>query len=98
MLLDITSAAPITSALINLFKLAWPTAPMWAIVAVSLVAGIGGAFVVTLAQGQAITTQLAAQDTLIGITVAVAASGLDRLSSTAQARRDRAQNGALQTT
>lgn len=90
MLLETAAVAPVASALINLFKLGWPAAPSWALMLISLVAGIGGAFVVSLAQGQLITTQLAAQDVLVGILVAVAASGLDRLSVVAQSKRDAA--------
>lgn len=89
-LLDTITVTPIASALINLFKLGWPSAPSWALALVSLIAGIGGAFVASLAQGQSLTTQLAAQDVIVGVLVAVAASGLDRLSVAAQSKRDAA--------
>lgn len=89
-LLETAAVTPVVSALVNLFKFGWPTAPSWALVLVSLLAGIGGAFVVSLAQGHILTAQLAAQDTIVGILVAVAASGLDRLSTAAQATRESA--------
>lgn len=89
-LLETAAVTPVVSALVNLFKFGWPAAPSWALALVSLLAGIGGAFIVSLAQGHAITTQLAAQDAIVGVLVAVAASGLDRLSSAAQATRESA--------
>lgn len=90
-LLEPVAVTPIVSALVNLFKFGWPTAPSWALALVSLLAGVGGAFVVSLAQGHLLTTQIAAQDVIVGVLVAVAASGLDRLSTAAQAGRDAAK-------
>ena len=90
-LLETAAVTPVVTALVNLFKFAWPAAPSWALALVSLLAGVGGAFVVSLAEGHILTTQLAAQDVVLGILVAVAASGLDRLSTAAQATRDAAR-------
>lgn len=89
-LLETAAVTPVVSALVNLFKFGWPKAPSWALALVSLLAGIGGAFAVSLAEGHVLTTQLAAQDVVLGILVALAASGLDRVATAAQAGRDAA--------
>lgn len=90
-LVETAAVAPVVSALVNLFKFALPAAPSWAIALVSLLAGIGGAFIVSLALGHILTTQLAAQDTVLGVLVALAAAGLDRGAAAAQAQREAAQ-------
>ena len=90
MLLETAAVTPVVSALVNLFKFGLPKAPRWVLALVSLVAGIGGAFIVSLAEGHILTTQLAAQDVVLGILVALAASGLDRVAAAAQATRDAA--------
>lgn len=92
-LIETAAAAPLASALVNLFKHAWPTAPAWALVLVSLAVGIGGMFVVSLAEGHILTAQLAAQDAIQGVAVALAASGLDRVATAAQTRRDEGRIG-----
>lgn len=89
-LLETAAVTPVVSALVNLFKFGWPKAPSWALALVSLLAGIGGAVAVSLAEGHVLTTQLMAQDTVLGILVALAASGLDRVATAAQAGRDAA--------
>lgn len=86
-LVETSAAASIAVALVNLFKFARPEAPSWALALVSLIVGIGATFVVSLASGEIVTTQLAAQNVLQGVAVAMVAAGLDRVSAAASQTR-----------
>ena len=90
-IVETSAAASIAVALVNLAKFAWPTMPRWALAMISLVVGIGGTFVVSMAGGEAITSQLAAQNVLQGVTVALFAAGLDRMGVAAEQTRTVAQ-------
>ncbi len=89
--IEAAAVLPLASALVNLAKYGFPTAPSWLLMLVSLVGGIGGSCVVSLASGHILTTQLAAQDVVVGVGVALAAAGLDRAAVGAQSARDDAQ-------
>lgn len=86
-LVETAAAMPFATALVNLFKFAWPAAPSWALALVALLVGVGATFVVSLATGAVVTSQLAAQNVLQGVAVAMAASGLDRLGAAASQTR-----------
>lgn len=90
-LVETAAATPVATALVNLFKFAWPAAPSWALALVSLLVGVSATFVVSLASGAVITSQLAAQNVLQGVAVAMLAAGVDRLGTAAQATRDAAK-------
>lgn len=89
--IETAAVLPLASALVNLVKYGLPTAPAWALMLVSLVGGIGGSCVVSLAAGHVLTTQLLAQDVVVGVGVALAAAGLDRAAVGADRTRTVAQ-------
>lgn len=76
--IEAAAVLPLASALVNLAKYGFPTAPSWLLMLVSLIGGIGGACVVSLASGHVLGVQLLAQDIIVGVGVALAAAGLDR--------------------
>lgn len=84
------SAAALASLLVNLFKLALPSAPSWALVAVALAAGIGAELLVALGSGVVLDAPAAATHIVLGIFAAGAAAGLDRTAVAAAAKREAA--------
>lgn len=84
------SAAALASLLVNLFKLALPAAPSWALVAVALAAGIGAELLVALGSGVVLDAPALATHIVLGIFAAGAAAGLDRTAVAAAAKREAA--------
>jgi len=89
--LETVSAAAVATLLTNLFKLAWPTAPAWALVTVALLVGIGSSILVSLQGGTALTPQTLAGMMLQGIIAAGGAAGIDSTSQAANTKRTVAQ-------
>lgn len=85
--LTLGTAATATSLVVSIFKFGWPCAPSWAIALVSVLSGIGLAFVVALGQGDVLTQQTTAQSILAGIFAAAAAAGVSRADQSAEVKR-----------
>lgn len=81
------AAAIVAGYLVALWKMAQPTAPSWALVVVSLVAGIGSSFLIAVAEGAVLTAQVGAQIGIQGVAAAAIAAGLTRTDSAAEAKR-----------
>jgi hypothetical protein len=69
------TAATATMYLVSLFKLGWPAAPSWAVVLCAFLAGEAASFLVSLAQGQVMTSQQAAVTAIAGVFAAATAAG-----------------------
>jgi hypothetical protein len=78
LILETSTAALAANVLVTLGKLAWPTMPSWALVALALFAGLSTTFLVSLAGGEVLTTQSAAANILQGLFAAATAAGVDR--------------------
>lgn len=90
-IVETSAASVLTSYLVSLFKLAWPTVPSWALVIAALASGLASALLISLAGGEALTTPVIATNVLQGIGAAAIAAGLTRTDQAAQGKRDVAQ-------
>ena len=81
------SAATIAGLLTSLAKFGFPNLPSYAILVVSLVAGIGASFLVSIASGDAQSVQQAAQSIILGILAAATAAGISRADRSSDEKR-----------
>jgi hypothetical protein len=88
------SAGAVSTILTNLYKMAMPTAPSWALVLMALFIGVWSAVLVGLANGAVLDIQTIAGMILQGTIAAGGAAGIDQISKTASAKREAAQEGA----
>ena len=86
-IIEAGAATTATTVLVNLFKLAWPAAPSWALVVAALLCGLGTAVLISLSGGEAPTIQGSAGMALQGIFAAAAAAGLDQTGQVANVKR-----------
>jgi hypothetical protein len=86
-IVETASSAAVATLLTNLFKLAWPSAPGWALVMVALLVGVGASLLVGVAGGAQLTPQVLAGLVLQGTIAAGGAAGLDSASQAAAAKR-----------
>ena len=77
-LITVSSSAMVAGYLVEFVKLAFPNKPAWISVLAAVLSGIAASFLISLAQGQAMTTTLAARLILEGIAAAATAAGLTR--------------------
>jgi hypothetical protein len=91
----ITSAATFAGLLTSLAKFGFPALPSYAVMLISLVSGILGAFLVAVANGDVLTSQMIAQCIIAGVAAAATAAGIDRASRSADVRREAARLGAF---
>jgi hypothetical protein len=89
--IDASATATFTGLAVALFKSAWPSAPTWVLVLVSLACGIGCAFLVALAADVVFIRPHIAQVVLIGLMAAAVAAGVARTDAAATRLRDAAR-------
>jgi hypothetical protein len=89
-IIDASATATFTGLAVALFKSAWPAAPMWVLVLVSLACGIAIAFLVALAGNVVFVGPHIAQVVLVGLMAAAVAAGVARTDNAASKLRDAA--------
>lgn len=85
-----TSIAFLVQLLVNFFTAAWPTRPSWAGYLAAIVAGIGGSFLVAMANRVVVDQAIAAQLVIIGLGAAGMAAGVSYQTVRVEARREAA--------
>jgi hypothetical protein len=88
------SATVVAQTVTSLVKFGYPSLPSWAVMLVSVLAGIGASFLVALAAGDVLSSQVVAQNVLTGILAAATAAGISRADRAADQQREAAKLGA----
>lgn len=88
----IGSAASLAGLIVALFKFGFPSLPSYGVMGISLCAGMGSSFLMSLANGDALTTQQAAQSVVLGFFAAATAAGISRADRSADEKRTVVQN------
>jgi hypothetical protein len=91
-IVETTSAATLAALGVALFKMAWATAPSWALVVAALLIGVSASFLVSAAGGDVWTQPLVATTIMQGLlAAATAAGGVSRTDERANLVRTNAQ-------
>lgn len=86
-IIETGAAATVANILVNLFKLALPGAPSWALVSVAIAAGVLSSGLLTMAGTEPWSQQVVAQTIIQGIIASAAAAGVSRTNTVAEAKR-----------
>lgn len=90
-ILTVSAAASYTIIIVAALKMAWPNAPSYLIVLSAFISGILLSFLLAIAQGDTLTTQLSAKCALAGISAAAGAIGIRATSNKADKIDERVQ-------
>jgi hypothetical protein len=90
------SAATVASLLTSLAKFGFPNLPSYAVMAISLFAGVLASFLVAFSGAAPVDVQHIAQNVLTGILAAGVASGVSRADRSADVVREAAKMGAYE--
>jgi hypothetical protein len=93
-IVETTSAATLAALGVALFKMAWATAPSWALVVAALLVGVSASFLVSAAGGDVWTQPAIATTIMQGLLAAATAAGVSRTDERANLVRTNAQTEA----
>jgi hypothetical protein len=96
-IVETTSAATLAALGVALFKMAWATAPSWALVTAALLIGVSASFLVSAAGGDVWTQPVIATTIMQGLFAAAGAAGVSRTDERANIVRTNAQMEARRT-
>lgn len=85
------AAITVTKVLVDGIKMAWPTAPSWAIVCLAFLLSLIDTMVVHVYQGGEVTLQAMAGNYLVAISVFAATVGITEVQKRADAMREKAK-------